>query len=80
MQAAMIAQTADEEMVKFRKEVSRLLDTVNKEENMQPAAQQSYLKEAERLGDIYIAIEKCALVTCAHPCRNQFVRSFSSSD
>lgn len=56
----MISHTADESMQTFRREVSRLLNDVNKEEDMQPVAQQSYLNEAERLGDIYIATEKYA--------------------
>ena len=61
VQAAMISHTADESMQTFRREVLRLLDAVNKEETMLPAAQQSYLKEAERLGDIYISTEKYAV-------------------
>ena len=63
----MISHTADESMQTFRREVLRLLVAVNKEETMLADAQESYLKEAERLGDIYIATEKCA-PTAAHPC------------
>jgi hypothetical protein len=48
-------------MRSFSERAEKLLDAVKAEESI-PAARRKYLKEAESLGDEYIATEKCAIL------------------
>jgi hypothetical protein len=64
MQVQLITATADEFMETFRRDVMRVLQNVNLEEEMSPHAKESYLREAEHLGEEYIQLEKYESQRC----------------
>lgn len=61
----MITATSDEYMETFRRDVMRVLQNVNLEEELSPPAKDSYLREAEQLGEEYIQLEKCVSLILA---------------